>query len=107
MPSPCGRCQRQVPAFDATHALFQYQPPVDHLLKRLKFSGELALGPLLGELLAEQNICAWSGHFYALKAVEVMGLLERGGVTRLGLSAYSSENDIDRTIEAFKKITNS
>jgi ComF family protein len=54
MPSPCGRCQRQVPAFDATHALFQYQPPVDHLLKRLKFSGELALGPLLGELLAEQ-----------------------------------------------------
>jgi ComF family protein len=27
---------------------------VDHLLKRLKFSGELALGSLLGELLAEQ-----------------------------------------------------
>ena len=52
--SPCGRCQRLVPAFDATHALFHYQPPVDHLLKRLKFSGELALGPLLGELLAGQ-----------------------------------------------------
>jgi ComF family protein len=53
-PSPCGHCQRQVPAFDATHALFHYRAPVDHLLKRLKFSGELALGPLLGELLAEQ-----------------------------------------------------
>ncbi len=40
----CGRCQQQPPAFDACTALFHYQPPVDHLVKRLKFSGELALG---------------------------------------------------------------
>jgi ComF family protein len=53
-PAPCGHCQQQPPAFDATHALFHYQPPVDHLLKRLKFSGELGLGPLLGGLLADQ-----------------------------------------------------
>jgi ComF family protein len=53
-PAPCGRCQQQAPVFDAAHALFHYQPPVDHLLKRLKFSGDLGLGPLLGELLAEQ-----------------------------------------------------
>lgn len=51
-PVRCGRCQRQTPAFDATEALFHYRPPVDYLVKRLKFSGELALGPLLGELLA-------------------------------------------------------
>lgn len=48
----CGRCQRQPPAFDATTALFHYQPPADYLIKRLKFSGELALGPLLASLLA-------------------------------------------------------
>jgi ComF family protein len=51
---PCGRCQRQPPAFDHTQALFHYHPPVDFLLKRLKFSGELALGPLLGGLLTAQ-----------------------------------------------------
>jgi len=51
-PGRCGRCQRQPPAFDVTEALFHYRPPVDYLVKRLKFSGELALGPLLGELLA-------------------------------------------------------
>jgi len=56
-------------------------------------------------LLAQHNICAWDGHFYALRAVEVMDLLERGGVTRLGLSAYSSDHDIDRTVQALKKIT--
>ncbi len=59
------------------------------------------------EILAQHNICAWDGHFYALRSVEVLGLLEKGGVTRLGLSAYTSENDIDRTIDAFKKISNS
>lgn len=59
------------------------------------------------ETLARHNICAWGGHFYALRSVEVMGLLEKGGVTRLGLSAYTSDNDIDRTLDAFKKITNS
>jgi len=48
----CGRCQRQPPAFDACTALFHYQPPADYLIKRLKFSGELALGPLLSGLLA-------------------------------------------------------
>jgi ComF family protein len=49
----CGQCQRRPPAFDSTTALFQYRPPVDYLLKRLKFSGELALAPLLAGLLAE------------------------------------------------------
>ncbi len=56
------------------------------------------------QFLAQHNICAWDGHFYALRAVEVMNLLEKGGVTRLGLSAYTSEKDIERTIDAFKKL---
>lgn len=50
--SECGRCQKQSPAFDATTALFHYQAPVDYLIKRLKFSDELALSPLLSSLLA-------------------------------------------------------
>ncbi|MEZ5542264.1 MAG: ComF family protein [Pseudomonadota bacterium] len=50
----CGVCQRRPPAFDRTTALLQYRPPVDYLLKRLKFSGELAIAPLLAGLLAER-----------------------------------------------------
>jgi ComF family protein len=52
--SCCGHCQRQAPAFDATQALLRYHPPVDYLIRRLKFSGELAIGRLLASLLAEQ-----------------------------------------------------
>lgn len=52
--SLCGRCQKHAPAFDATTALFHYRPPVDYLIKRLKFAGELAISPLLSGLLANR-----------------------------------------------------
>jgi ComF family protein len=48
----CGACQQQPPYFDATTAILQYRPPVDYLVQRLKFSGELAIAPLLSGLLA-------------------------------------------------------
>lgn len=48
----CGHCQRMPPPFDSATALFHYAPPVDYLLKRLKFSSELGIAPLLCALLA-------------------------------------------------------
>jgi ComF family protein len=50
----CGQCQRHPPAFTTTCAALRYRPPVDYLIQRLKFSGELALAPLLAALLAER-----------------------------------------------------
>ena len=55
-------------------------------------------------LLAKQNICAWHGHFYALKAIQQLGLESRGGVTRLGISLYNTRKEIDRVIEVIKSI---
>src|SRR6185295_13381894 len=48
--------------------------------------------------LAKKNICAWDGHFYAIRAIEVLGLLEKGGVTRLGISMYNTQEEIDTTL---------
>ena len=53
----CGACQQRPPLFDTTTAILQYRPPVDYLVQRLKFSGELAIAPLLSELLALQ-VCS-------------------------------------------------
>jgi len=50
------------------------------------------------EHLAKKNICAWDGHFYAIRAIEVLGLLERGGVTRLGISLYNTEEEVNLTV---------
>jgi cysteine desulfurase family protein (TIGR01976 family) len=53
--------------------------------------------------LAKKNICAWDGHFYAIRAIEVLGLLESGGVTRLGISLYNTEKEIDFVVDVVKK----
>jgi ComF family protein len=50
--SHCGHCQKRPPAFDTTTALFHYRPPVDYLIKQLKFANELALIPLLSALMS-------------------------------------------------------
>ena len=56
------------------------------------------------KILASYNICAWDGHFYALKAIQDLDLEKIGGVTRLGVSLYNIEEEIDRTIEIISKI---
>ncbi len=57
-PSPrgetCGRCLADPPSYDATTAALAYAFPADALVQALKFRGELALAPLLGELLASR-----------------------------------------------------
>ena len=54
--------------------------------------------------LASKNICAWDGHFYAIRVMEVLGLLEGGGVTRMGISIYNTEKEIDATIKEVKSL---
>lgn len=54
--------------------------------------------------LASKNICAWDGHFYAIRAIEILGLLERGGVTRLGISVYNTSEDIEATLNQLRSL---
>jgi ComF family protein len=49
----CGRCLTQPPAYDATQAALAYAFPADALIQALKFRGELALAPFLGNLLSK------------------------------------------------------
>ena len=50
----CGKCQKQRPAFDATHAPFLYQDVIRHLISNLKFNNNYKNARLLGTLLAEK-----------------------------------------------------
>lgn len=54
--------------------------------------------------LAAKNIFAWDGHFYAIRALETLGLLEKGGVTRMGISLYNTEEEIDFVVNEVKMI---
>ena len=57
LPSPagavCGRCLAHPPPFDAAIAIGPYAFPLDRLVVRLKYGGDLALASALGERLAE------------------------------------------------------
>ncbi len=52
----------------------------------------------LCKLLAQQGINAWDGHFYAIRSLEVLKYLNHGGLTRMGISIYNTERDIDYTL---------
>ena len=54
--------------------------------------------------LGDRAICAWDGHFYAIRPMEVLGLLERGGVTRLGISLYNTTEEIERVLTAVREL---
>ncbi len=49
--------------------------------------------------LAGKGICCWDGHFYAVRPMEVLGLLDHGGVTRVGISLYNNEEEISRLLD--------
>ena len=48
----CGACLLKAPLLDAAHAAFAYRFPLDRLLPRLKFHGDLAAGRLLAGAMA-------------------------------------------------------
>ena len=54
--------------------------------------------------LGERGICAWNGHFYAIRAMEVLGLLTSGGVVRIGIAMYNTPVDVSRLLESLREI---
>ncbi|MGB9430554.1 MAG: ComF family protein [Gammaproteobacteria bacterium] len=49
----CGHCLKSAPVWDHAASPLLYAWPLDRLLQRFKFNGDLATGRLLGELLAD------------------------------------------------------
>jgi ComF family protein len=49
----CGSCLQSPPPFEQAFVPLLYEPPVDFLIRTLKYRGQLPAGRLLGEWLAE------------------------------------------------------
>lgn len=56
------------------------------------------------EYLAQKGIFLMYGHFYALRLIEDLGLMTRGGVVRLGLVHFHTCEDVDRILEVIQEI---
>lgn len=49
----CGNCLKHPPAFDRSVAALLYAFPLDRMIPRLKYQGQLTIAPALGECLAQ------------------------------------------------------
>jgi cysteine desulfurase family protein (TIGR01976 family) len=58
----------------------------------------------IADALGKQSIYVWNGHNYALAIVERMGLLEAGGLIRVGPVHYNTLDEIARFGEVLKKV---
>jgi cysteine desulfurase family protein (TIGR01976 family) len=54
--------------------------------------------------LGNQGICVWDGDFYAARAVQVLGLAERGGLLRTGVSMYNTRDDLSRLLTGIEAL---
>ncbi len=56
----------------------------------------------LARALADENIFAWDGNFYALSMSERMGVEGSGGWLRLGLAHYNTVDEIERCVRVLE-----
>ncbi len=54
--------------------------------------------------LGNQGICVWDGDFYAACAVQVLGLAERGGLLRTGISMYNTRDELNRLLTGLERL---
>lgn len=57
----------------------------------------------LAEHLAAHGIFAWDGNYYALGIMERLGLEERGGALRLGMTHYNTPEEINRVLDCLEQ----
>jgi cysteine desulfurase family protein (TIGR01976 family) len=58
----------------------------------------------IAERLAARGIFVWDGNFYALALTERLGVEPSGGLLRVGLAHYNTEDEVDRLVEELKRL---
>jgi cysteine desulfurase family protein (TIGR01976 family) len=59
----------------------------------------------VAELLAERELYVWDGDYYALEPMRALGLADSGGAVRAGFLHYTTEEEVDRLLEALADLT--
>jgi cysteine desulfurase family protein (TIGR01976 family) len=58
----------------------------------------------LAQYLAEQGIFTWDGNYYALNLTERLGVEKEGGLLRVGLVHYNTQEEVDILLCALRKL---
>jgi len=58
----------------------------------------------VAEYLGKKGIFVWSGHYYAVAPMERLGVLEAGGLVRIGFTHYNTNEEVDRVLNELGKL---
>jgi cysteine desulfurase family protein (TIGR01976 family) len=78
-----------------------YGPPAGHpRTSTVSFTLEGFSAVEVARALGEHGLFVWDGHFFALRLVEKLGLIDSGGLVRVGLAPYNTAAEVERVIAA-------
>jgi len=58
----------------------------------------------VAEYLGSEGIFVWNGHYYAIAVMERLGLLDKGGLVRIGFAHYNTFSEVDRLLMALQEV---
>ncbi len=54
--------------------------------------------------LRERGLYVWSGHYYAVNVMDRLGLMESGGLVRIGFVHYNTADEVDRVLDVLQEL---
>ncbi len=60
--------------------------------------------PEVANQLARRGVYVWAGHYYAVNVMDRLGVLDGGGLVRIGFCHYNTLEEADRAIEALAEL---
>lgn len=55
--------------------------------------------------LGDRGFFVWHGHYYAVAIMERLGVLESGGLVRIGFTHYNTNEELDRLITTLRELS--
>lgn len=81
-------------------SLFGVPEMNDHRVSTFALAVDGMTSDQVAARLVERGIYVWSGHYYALGVMDRLGVLDDGGLVRIGFCHYNTIEEVDRTLEA-------
>ena len=58
----------------------------------------------VAEGLGRAGVFVWDGHYYALEVMRRLGVLDTGGLVRIGFVHYNTLEEVDRVVDALEAL---
>jgi cysteine desulfurase family protein (TIGR01976 family) len=77
---------------------------LEHRTPTVCFSVDALSPDEVATALARERVAVWGGSYYAVEVMDALGLTERGGAIRAGVSCYTTADDVDRLLRAVERL---